>query len=333
MKIYEGFTAIADRFDTLLVDAYGVFWDGGKFFPGSLEVMEDAVKKGQQVCILSNTTSLSIDSIRSYEKKGMIAGRHYTDFVTSGDVLREAVLAEKLDISGKKIYMWGTPRTALFADSKYRIVQNADEADAFYISIPQLSTEKKEEFPALAKHFYLSRLGSDGDPQLWDSMVEEPFYASLKQMHNLGLPAICANPDFRAFEKPKDGGSPQPVIRQGTIAEMYRRMGGRVIEFGKPHANIYQYAFAKLGTKPSARVAMIGDTFRTDIAGALNAGVSAVWCVETGMGRYEAEQGITLEQQSGGRLADINLVKSFGGGFGTRPELFAIKSRDGGCSR
>ena len=92
--------------------------------------------------------------------------------------------------------------------------------------------------------------------------------------------AVCrlcgANPDYRAFEKPKDGGEPQPVVRQGTIAEMYRRMDGRVVEFGKPHANIYQYAFRKLGISPSGRVAMIGDTFRTDMAGALNAGISAV---------------------------------------------------------
>ena len=319
MWIYESFAEISDRFDVLLVDAYGVFWDGGHFYPGSLETLENAVCQGRRVCILSNTTSFSADSVRSYEKKGMFAGRYYTDFVTSGDVLREAVLAEKLDIPGENIYIWGTPRAALFADSKYRIVQNADEADAFYISIPQLSTAQKDGFPALAGEFFLSRLSTDDGPQLWDSMVEEPFYASLKQMYNLKLPAICGNPDFRAFEKPKDGGSPQPVIRQGTIAEIYRRMGGRVIEFGKPHANIYQYAFAKLGIKPSARVAMIGDTFRTDIAGALNAGISAVWCVETGMSRYEAEQGVTLEQQSGGRSADVNLIKSFGGGLETRP--------------
>ena len=68
MKIHEGFAEIADRFDVLLVDAYGVFWDGGRFFPGSLEVMEEAVKKGRQVCILSNTTSLIADSVRSNEK-------------------------------------------------------------------------------------------------------------------------------------------------------------------------------------------------------------------------------------------------------------------------
>ena len=114
---------------------------------------------------------------------------------------------------------------------------------------------------------------------------------------------------------------------------MYRRMDGRVVEFGKPHANIYQYAFRKLGISPSGRVAMIGDTFRTDMAGALNVGISAVWCVETGMSRYEAEQGVSLERQAGGRLADVYMVKSFGGGYAARPELSALRSREGGCSR
>ncbi len=316
MAIYQDFSEIADCFDVLLVDAYGVFWDGGHFYSGSLETMENAVSKGRQVCVVSNATSLSADCIRSYEKKGMYAGRHYTEFITSGDVFREAVLAKTLGISGKNIYIWGTPRASLFAGGAYRIVPHADEADAFYISVPQLTTEEKNKFPELADQFYLSRLSPDDGPQLWDSLATEPFAASLVQMRKRGLPALCANPDYRAFEKPKNNSKPQPVVRQGIIAEMYRQLGGQVVEFGKPHANIYQYAFRKLGIEASARVAMIGDTFRTDIVGALNAGISAVWCVETGMSRYEAEQGVSLERQSGGRLANVYLIGSFGGSGG-----------------
>lgn len=78
---------------------------------------------------------------------------------------------------------------------------------------------------------------------------------------------------------------------------------------------------------------MIGDTFRTDMAGALNAGISAVWCVETGMSRYEAEQGVSLERQAGSRLADVYMVKSFGGGYAAGRNLSALRSREGGCSR
>ena len=313
MTVYESFAEIADRFSTLLVDAYGVFWDGGGFYPGSLETLSDAVRRGKRVCVLSNTTSPGADSVRTYAKRGMLQGVHYTDFVTSGDVLRKAVLEEKIDIPGRKIYMWGTPRGALFADSAYRLVDDASAADAFYISIPQLTDREKANYPEFEDEFFLSRLSPDDDHRLWDTLTEKPFAASLREMLRHNLPALCANPDFRAFEKPKTGGEPRPVIRQGAVAEMYRRMGGRVVEFGKPHANIYQYAFAVLGIAPSPQVAMIGDTFRTDIAGALHAGISAVWCIETGMSRYEKEKGVSLEKQSGGAMEKVFLIKSLGG--------------------
>ncbi len=90
-------------------------------------------------------------------------------------------------------------------------------------------------------------------------------------------------------------------------------MGGRVIEFGKPHPGIFKYAFRQLGIEASPKVAMIGDTYRTDIVGALNAGVTPVWCVECGMAKYEIEQGKSLEEISGGRLEGVRMIRAFGG--------------------
>ena len=50
MKVYDNLLNISDKFDVFLFDAYGVFWDAGKFFPGSREVMENLVKNGKIVC-------------------------------------------------------------------------------------------------------------------------------------------------------------------------------------------------------------------------------------------------------------------------------------------
>lgn len=71
MKIYDGFADIADSFDVLLVDAYGVFWDGSAFYEGSREIMEKMVKCGKPVCIVSNTTQLAEAAINSYRKRGL----------------------------------------------------------------------------------------------------------------------------------------------------------------------------------------------------------------------------------------------------------------------
>lgn len=97
-----------------------------------------------------------------------------------------------------------------------------------------------EKQPALHQHLYLSRMSSDDGPAWWDSMVIDPFLTQLRALQKMGLPAICANPDFRAFEKPKDGDIALPVVRQGLVAETYREMGGRVIEFGKTASRHFQ---------------------------------------------------------------------------------------------
>ncbi len=313
MKIYDGFADIADSFDVLLVDAYGVFWDGSAFYEGSREIMEKMVKCGKPVCIVSNTTQLAEAAINSYRKRGLEPQRHFTDMVTSGDAARETFAAGGLDIDGNRIFVFGNPRKQIFEQTPYVTVDEPREADAFYISIPQLTNAQYEKLPALHQHFYLSRMSSDDGPAWWDSMVIDPFLPQLRALQKMGLPAICANPDFRAFEKPKNGDVALPVVRQGLVAEAYRKMGGRVIEFGKPHPGIFKYAFRQLGIEASPKVAMIGDTYRTDIVGALNAGVTPVWCVECGMAKYEIEQGKSLEEISGGRLEGVRMIRAFGG--------------------
>lgn len=311
-KIYNDFLEISANFDVLLVDAYGVFWDGQKFYEGSREILAEMVKAGKIVCILSNTTATGDSAKKSYTKKGLIQGEHYTDFITSGDIARKAVLENRLDIPSGPILMWGTANHKLFLNSAYEITNNPDIAKSFYISIPQLNLEQKSQFHRMNNHFYESKMPKDGENPLWDSMIIDPFLDDLKNFLDKGLTAVNANPDYRAFEMPKNGTKTLPVIRQGLIAKTYREMGGKVIEFGKPHNNAYDYAFTKLGITPCSKVAMIGDTYRTDIKGGLAAGISAVWCVDTGMTKYEIENGATLEQLAGNNFAGIFLVKSFG---------------------
>jgi hypothetical protein len=208
--------------------------------------------------------------------------------------------------------MWGLPNEKLFTDSLYRITYNVNTAKSFYISIPLLTNEEKERYPDLSQEFYLSRFPKEDDVNIWDVMIPDPYIPRLKTFLEKGMIGINANPDFRAFETPKNGGKPKPVVRQGLIAKLYRDMGGKVIEFGKPYANIYKFSFDLLDLKPSKKIAMIGDTYRTDIKGALDSAISPVLCVETGMTKYETEQGKTLEDICEGNLDKIYLIKRLG---------------------
>src|SRR3977135_277137 len=68
----------------------------------------------------------------------------------------------------------------------------------------------------------------------------------------------------------------------GAIAELYREMGGEVIFYGKPHRPIYEQALA-LATQrrgsatPLRRVLAIGDSVRTDLAGAQAFGIECLF--------------------------------------------------------
>lgn len=304
-EIYDSFAEIADRFDVLLVDAYGVFWNGKGFYDGSREMLAGQVDAGKKVIIVSNTTMLSSDAIASYAKKGLEKGVHYTDFVTSGDVARDAFIHDKTDIGGHKIYMLGTPNLKIFENTPFELTDAPEKADAFYISVPQLTAEQAEEHDLYENSFYRSPKG------LFDSTAIEPFIPGLKKLYKLGLPAINANPDLRASEK-DEYGDVHFVIRQGSIAETYRQMGGKVTEFGKPHRNIFDYTYKACAVSAAASAAMIGDTYRTDIKGAQNFGISGVWCVETGITAEELRAGKTLEQICCGNFENTFLIKGLG---------------------
>jgi HAD superfamily hydrolase (TIGR01459 family) len=85
-----------------------------------------------------------------------------------------------------------------------------------------------------------------------------------------GLPMICANPDLEVV---RDG---KRIICAGLLAQNYAAQGGLVINRGKPDPAIYGPTLAMLGT-PKTRTLAVGDSLRTDIAGAAAAGIDACW--------------------------------------------------------
>jgi ribonucleotide monophosphatase NagD (HAD superfamily) len=68
----------------------------------------------------------------------------------------------------------------------------------------------------------------------------------------------------------------------GAIAELYRELGGDVIFYGKPHRPIYQRAIALAAQRRNHDIALdrvlaIGDSVRTDVAGAHGFGIDCLF--------------------------------------------------------
>ena len=95
-----------------------------------------------------------------------------------------------------------------------------------------------------------------------DLANDEPRYkAFFDQALKLNLTAICPNPD-RVVNDGKD-----IKYVNGHFAQMYQKMGGKVLYFGKPHVAIYQYLAQKF-TPKLERTLAVGDSIETDITGA-----------------------------------------------------------------
>lgn len=270
------FTSLTTSYPGILLDAYGVFWGGNAFglLPGAKDAMEKLVSSGKIVGILSNTTQLAEKEMQKLRSHGLVAGQHFHFLVTSGEVARALFLKEKLPFATPKKTFWlfggQHPKyfshEGVFQETKFKETQDLGEADFIYISIPHLNGEDQT------------------DPEL--------FREHLEKLKAFQLPMVCPNPDRFAQE----GNPPQMVVRQGSIAEMYEKMGGKVFYIGKPHAPAYLLAmrhFEKHALSNPNEILMIGDTPETDVRGARAHGMPSALILKTGvMAERISQQGL-----------------------------------------
>lgn len=266
-NIYPDLSSISSPFEGILLDAYGVFWQGNALglFPHAASKMKALVDAGKVVGILSNSTQPASKEIAKVEKKGLILGEHFHFFLTSGEVAKTLFSNGDLPFSSprKQFYLFGetphphSPHESIFQEGGYLAVSDITQADFIYISIPHVEGKDVQ------------------DP--------EPFYQEIEKAISSQLPVVCANPDPFAME----GNPAKAVIRAGLIAELYEKMGGkRVFYIGKPHPFVYETAlqlFQQHRAISKSQILMVGDTPETDIRGANGIQMASALVTHTGI--------------------------------------------------
>ena len=108
--------------------------------------------------------------------------------------------------------------------------------------------------------------------------VETPenYRALLEQVRARNLFLLCANPDVVVERGDK------LVYCAGALADLYGELGGEVLYAGKPHRPIYDRALEQVASRrgrvpPLSRVLAIGDSVRTDLTGAVRAGLDCLF--------------------------------------------------------
>jgi HAD superfamily hydrolase (TIGR01459 family) len=281
IQIHPEITSLANQFRGFLLDAYGVFWGGSGvgLYRGAKEVLEEMVRRGRVVGILSNSTQLVAKEMDKYGKHGLVQGRHFHFLVTSGEVARSIFLQKRLPFETPRNRYWVlgeshplAAHVAIFKETPYVETSDIDEADFIYIAVPHIGGHDQV------------------DPQLFRPMI-----AKIKSKN---LPMVCANPDRFAEE-----GSPvKMVVRQGSLARLYEEMGGEVFYIGKPEAKGYEVAmqnFQAYGLSALADIVMVGDTPETDIRGARRFKISSALVTKTGiMGKRADQMGLKESLQA-----------------------------------
>ena len=243
--IYAGIEPLAECYDAFLVDLWGVVHNGREVYPGVAEAMRRLRRDGKRLFLLSNAPRPSDIVLHEITRWGAREDM-YDGLITSGDATI-AALNERRDAFH-----------AALGDRFHHIGPARNQ--------PLIERIAGEE-TSLAKASYIVNTGLVDD----ETETLEDYREMLRGPAGDGMPMVCANPDLVVMR------GEETVLCAGALADFYEQLGGPVARHGKPHASVFDAACARLGIAERRRIAMIGDTFHTDIAGGLNAGMDAIW--------------------------------------------------------
>lgn len=239
-----GLAAVIDRYDAVILDLWGVIHNGERPYDGVPECLDRLAAAGVAVCLLSNAPRRTGGVERRLAEMG-IARDRYGHVMTSGEAAHEA-LRDRTDpwhaALGSRLFHIGPERdTDVYEGLGLEVVARPEEAD-----------------------FVLN----SGIVDYSDTLAD--YVPALEACVRCRLPMICANPDLVVVV------GERMVICAGTLAAHYEDLGGTVAYHGKPHAPVYERCFALVGVADRRRVLAVGDSFRTDVAGAAAAGIDSV---------------------------------------------------------
>ncbi|MBB5048335.1 HAD superfamily hydrolase (TIGR01459 family) [Rhodopseudomonas rhenobacensis] len=243
LRFIEHLSELVADVDVVLSDIWGVVHNGLESFPEACAALKTARAEGRTVILITNAPRPAASVQRQLRKLG-VADDSYDAIVSSGDLTRNFV-AER---SGQSVFWLGPQRD----NSIYRGLDPV--------------------FAPLESADYIVCTGPFDD----ETESAEDYRVMMGQALQRKLTLVCANPDI-VVER-----GDRLVYCAGAIAELYRELGGEVIFYGKPHRPIYERTLAiaqalRGAPVPLNRVLAIGDSVRTDLAGAQGFGIDCLF--------------------------------------------------------
>ena len=231
----KGLREIHEKYDTFFIDLWGVIHNGIKLFPDAIEVLSNLNEIKKRYVLISNAPRPS-KSVEKYLYNLNMEKKLIKNIFTSGEAALESL---KNNIYGKTFFHIGPPR----------------DFDLFKSFEKNKRTIDKSDF------ILCTGLFEDYEKSL------DYYKDLLKKQTNLKM--VCTNPDLVVH---------RGHIKEycaGSVANVFKDLGGKVVYFGKPYPDIYNFCIKK-----NERVLAIGDNLNTDILGANNLKLDSLFITE-----------------------------------------------------
>ncbi|MEX0385822.1 HAD-IIA family hydrolase [Spiribacter onubensis] len=242
---------IADAYDTILLDAYGVLNRGMEPVPGVPERIRSLQATGKRIMVVSNAAGFAHRTLMErYARLGY-------DFDAEDVITSRKTLVRQLAQESPR--HWGMIAGQHFGPDEFPPLDYRMLADDI------------TDYDAVEGFLLVG--ASEWSPARQAFLVE-----SLRRRPR---PLFVANPDLLA---PQEGGySTEP----GTYAhEIQDETGVEPVFYGKPYGNIFALAMERLqpetGFDPE-RTLMVGDTLHTDVLGGQTAGLHTALVTDSGV--------------------------------------------------
>lgn len=242
-KLINGIFDIADRYDAVLCDVWGVIHNGRQAYPAACAALQRLRDVGTHVILITNVPKPRGPIPGQLDRAG-VPRDAWDAIVTSGDAIR-AELAQRAPGPMFKIGPDDYDRTLWEGLG----LEQAPLSDAAFFAISGLNR---------------------------DDETPEDYAGVLREAKARDLDFICANPDIVVQH------GNRMIWCAGAIARDYEAIGGKVIMAGKPFAPIYDLARKELKQVAgrdveASRILCIGDGVVTDIAGANAQGLDSLF--------------------------------------------------------
>ncbi len=242
-EIIPSLAAIADRYEAVLCDIWGVIHNGEVGFTDAHHALIRFQETRGPVVLISNAarpTASVLPQLRALATPDAT----WSSIVTSGDVTRAELAAR----APGPVWHIGPDRDLSLYEGVGVTFSGPD--DAAFISCTGLVDDETE--------------------------TAEDYRARLTPAAARGIPFICANPD-RIVHR-----GPRLIPCAGALADVYVELGGPVVMAGKPYPPIYAKALSEVerlkgGPVDPARILAIGDGLPTDLLGARQAGLDCLF--------------------------------------------------------